>query len=131
MVSTTRRSTIWRASSEQLHRDSGTPVVAGSSQASALTSARTRGGKTLRSTRPCAIGKTVGAFLEETLAPLDHRVQGDCEVLGDGGVLLTVGRPQHDAGSQHHSLFGRPLSDQLLEPVAVLDAQLDHERTST
>ena len=45
MNATTPRMISSRASSAQLQRDSGTPVVAGSSQANALISAFTEGGK--------------------------------------------------------------------------------------
>jgi hypothetical protein len=45
IAATTARVTSSRASSAQLHRASGTPVVAGNSQANSLISATTRGGK--------------------------------------------------------------------------------------
>ena len=83
IAATTARLTSSRASSAQLQRDSGTPVVAGSSQASCLTSAMTRGGKGPGSTRAFAIGQARHALLEEALAPLDHRVQRHLEPLGD------------------------------------------------
>src|ERR1700720_1990814 len=46
IAATTPRKINSRASSVQLHRDSGTPVVAGSSHANALISAFTEGGNT-------------------------------------------------------------------------------------
>lgn len=47
-ISVTIRTDSSRDSSAKLHRDSGTPVVAGSSHANALTSATTKGGNTRR-----------------------------------------------------------------------------------
>jgi hypothetical protein len=47
MAATTPRAMSSQASSMQLQRDSGTPVVAGSSQASCLVSAATVGPKVL------------------------------------------------------------------------------------
>ena len=58
IAATTARVTSSRASSAQLHRDNGTPVVAGSSQANSLTSATTRGGKRPGSTRTLPVTKT-------------------------------------------------------------------------
>jgi hypothetical protein len=45
MAATTPRAISWRASSAQLQRDCGTPVVAGNSQANCLTSTTAQGGK--------------------------------------------------------------------------------------
>src|SRR5271169_4851473 len=103
MASTTWRSTTSRANSTQLHFDNGTPVVAGNSQASAFTSAITRGGKTPRSSRSFPVRQALHAFLEEPLTPLDHRVQGDPQILSDIRVVHPGRRGQHDPGPLNHA----------------------------
>jgi hypothetical protein len=57
------------ANSAQLQRDSGTPVVAGNSQAKALISALTEGGKDPGPPGTFAVLQAIQAVLEETLTP--------------------------------------------------------------
>ncbi len=71
------------------NRDSGTPRAAGSSQASALTSITTLGGKGPWPSPPGQLGKAGQAFLEEPLAPFGHDLPGKVEP----GADLFIGHP--------------------------------------
>jgi hypothetical protein len=102
VVSTSSRS------SARLQRPSGTPLVAGSSQAIALTSMTTAEGKRrdrpgrLRSLNPRT------ALLAEPLAPLRHRVDRHPKPARDLDVLLCLGG-EHDPGPEDVALLrGRP-----------------------
>src|SRR5687767_8000715 len=74
-----------RATSSVLQRLKGTPEVAGSSQAMALTSILTSGGKARGSARTRSIFQSRDALLVESLAPFpDHLRTG----VQPGGYLL-------------------------------------------
>lgn len=75
-------------------RANATPDVAGSSHASALTSATCAGGKTPRSTRPRSLLEPVNAFLAEPFSPLRYRLARLIEPRRDLGVGHAVGRVQ-------------------------------------
>jgi hypothetical protein len=106
-ASQTARSTTSRCSSVRVKRDSGRPWVAGSSQAIALTSATSCGGKTARATRARPVAESPQAILEEAPAPLADDPSGGVEANGDLGVREPIGRIEHDPRPLH--LPPRPL----------------------
>ena len=128
MAATTARATSSAASSLQLHRDRGTPELAGSWQASAFTSVSARGGKRPGSSRPLPVPQAVHPLLEEPLAPLDHRVERHPEPLRHRGVLIPVSRPQHDPCAQDLTALRCLLARDSFQASTVDAAQLDHER---
>ncbi len=67
--------------------------------------------------------------LEETLAPLDHRVGRHLQPIGDAQVLFAISRRQHDLRAQDNPVLGGSLTHHRLQRVTILVAQLDHERT--
>ena len=83
----------YRATSATLSRDSGKPNVAGNSQASALISTVSSGGKDPRTSRAGSLFEARQSLLEEALAPLtDHltpRIQPRCNLV----VVHAVRRP--------------------------------------
>ena len=79
MAATTPLIMSSRASSAQLQRDNGTPVVAGSSQAKALISVFTEGGKDPGPTRARKILQPVEATLKEPLPPAPHHLRAGIE----------------------------------------------------
>jgi hypothetical protein len=83
IVATIPRLTASRASSALDQRESGTPFSAGSSHASALTSATCAGGKTPRPTRPRSFLKTSQPLLAETSSPPRDSLARLVEALGD------------------------------------------------
>src|SRR6266508_3021311 len=91
-------------SSGRLQRPSGTPRVAGSSQAIALTSTTTAEGETARPAGPLAVPQPAKAFLDKAFAPLRHGVDRHPKPPGDPGVLLPLGGRQHDPGPHHLAL---------------------------
>lgn len=82
-----------------------------------------------RSTGSRPIGQTVEALLEEPLAPLIDRFGSDTEQLGDGHVLMAVGRHQHDASPHHPALLRCVGANPTLQLCAFCLNQLDEERT--
>jgi hypothetical protein len=66
-------------------------------------------------------------LLEEPLAPLDHRVQGDPQIIGDIDIVHPLGRAQNDLGSFNHAGLSGALPGQGLQPNSILIAQLDHK----
>src|SRR3990170_2310483 len=79
MVATSPLRSTSRAMSAQLKRDSGRPRVAGNSQAIALTSTTTSGGKSSGATRAQAFIQTRQTLLDETLTPLTYHVAPDIQ----------------------------------------------------
>jgi len=100
MSATIPASSTWRRSSERLNRDSGGPSLAGSSHASAFTSATTRGGSR-RPASPRTILESVEAFKEEALSPFAHHGASQVETLPDLLVFESLGGEQHDPGAHH------------------------------
>jgi hypothetical protein len=73
IVATKPEERTYRAISGVLHRDKGTPVVAGSSQASAFTSSTTSGGKNPGAPGAVSIIEPRHPLVEESLSPeIDH-----------------------------------------------------------
>src|ERR1700704_2628511 len=99
MPATTPRTISSRASSAQLQRDRGTPVVAGSSQANCFTSTTTEGENSrgrpdrLLSSQP---GKPL---VENPLSPPIHDLGAGIHASRDLVVGQPIGRHQHDLGA--------------------------------
>ena len=85
--------------SARLRRENGRPRSAGISQARALTSTTTAGGKSARSSSPGSLAKPGEAFLEETLAPLGHDLTGQVQALADLLVAQTLSGKEDDLGA--------------------------------
>jgi len=83
ICSTIPRATASRASSSVDQRDSGTPCSAGSSHASAITSARTCGGESRGPAPPRSVLEPGHAVLEEALAPLGDNLAAAVQPLRD------------------------------------------------
>src|SRR5664280_42215 len=99
IASTMSRATATRAISETERRASGSPRSAGRSQARALISTTTRGGKGPRPAASGAIAKARLTLLEVALAPAAHGLADRPESLGDLVVAETISRKDHDLGS--------------------------------
>src|SRR5680860_706744 len=82
-------------------RDRGTPSREGSSQASALTSTATCGGKNRRSSPPGALLEPSQALLEETLAPFADDLAREVQASTDLFVGPSPRRVENDLGSDH------------------------------
>jgi hypothetical protein len=106
-ASQTARSITSRCSSVRVKRDSGSPTVAGSSQAIALTSATCSGGKTARATRARPVPEPVEAILKKAPSPLPHDPRRGVKPNGDLGVGQPVGGIERDARAL--DLAPRPL----------------------
>src|SRR6266540_3747610 len=115
-------------SSARLQRPSGTPLVAGSSQAIALTSTTTAEGEAARPARPLAIPQPAKAFLDEAFAPLRHGVDRHPQPPGDPDVLLPLGGLQHDPGPHHLALLGSGLAHLGLQHPPLGGGQRDRKR---
>ena len=125
IASTMSRAIATRAISETERRDSGRPSSVGRSQASALISTTTRGGEGPRAAAPRTIGEARLAILEEPLAPPAHRRPDRPQPLRDLVVAQTRHRQQHDLGPKDLALRRRLAPDPPLEPLALVDGQLD------
>ncbi|MEK6688305.1 MAG: hypothetical protein AABZ01_07595, partial [Gemmatimonadota bacterium] len=85
-------------------RASGSPRMAGSAQAMALTSIATLGGKAHRTATARSLLETREALLEEPLAPLAHHRARQIEAFPDDRILQAFGREQHDLGPHDVSI---------------------------
>ena len=83
MVATKPVERICRAISAVLHRDSGTPVVAGNSQASAFTSITTSGGKNPGPPRAISVIESRQPMVKESLSPETDHFAPCIQPLGD------------------------------------------------
>jgi hypothetical protein len=81
------------------NRDKGTPSLCGISQASALTSTATLGGKDRRATVPGAFLKTRQAFVEEPFPPLQDDLAREIDAVGDGLIGQAEGSIEDDFGA--------------------------------
>src|SRR5207342_1047457 len=97
------------ASSAADQRESGRPEVAGSSQASAFTSAISAGGKRPGTPRPGPLVKPRQPLLGEASSPLGHRLVGAVQAAGDLGVGVALGGQQHDPGPDDLAMGPRVL----------------------
>src|SRR3990172_7975659 len=80
------------ASSAVLQRDSGTPKVAGSSQAMALTSTSSSGGKDPGTPRTWPLFQAWESLVEEPLSPQAHHFASSAQTLCDFIVGKTLCR---------------------------------------
>ncbi len=90
-----------RASLGQGQRESGTPVLAGSSQARALMAMMTSGGRDRRATSAGLVFEAGEALLEEPFAPLGDDLPWRIEPGGDRVVAQALGSVQHDPCPHH------------------------------
>src|SRR6266511_2885144 len=90
--------------SEIENRDSGTPTVAGSSHAKALTSMITLGGKDRGPSPAGPLLQPAKAFFEEPLAPLGHDLHGHGQPRRDLLVLPPRSGHQDDPRPNHVSI---------------------------
>ena len=121
------RSMTSRCSSARENRDTGSPCVAGSSQASAFTSATCSGGKTTRAARALPILQAGQPLLEEPLPPATDHLRRRLQPPRDLGVALTLGRVQDHLRPHHHLVRQRVAGNPTLELSPLLATQLDHE----
>src|SRR5262245_23230802 len=120
---TTPATISWRASSAQLQRDSGTPLVAGSSQARALISACTEGGKDPGPARALPVLQPLQSLLEEPLPPAVNHLRAGIQPRRD----LHIGHPlrchHHNLGSHHPPVRVRVGSGTLLQLPTLISSQ--------
>jgi hypothetical protein len=86
------------ATSATLKRDSGKPSVAGSSQASALISTTSSGGKSPGSTRAGSFFQARQSLLVETLAPKTDHFAAGIQAQGNLVIAHALGRHQNHLG---------------------------------
>src|SRR5439155_9909423 len=120
------RSTTSLCSSVREKRPSGSPCVAGSSQASAFTSATCSGGKTARAARTLEVLKTCQPLLEEAFPPASDHPCRRLQPARDLDVALSLGRVQHDLRPHHHLVRQRVTRDPVLQLGTLHLAQHDH-----
>ena len=126
--STIPRATASTASSGALHRDSGTPDSAGSSQASALTPTTATGGKSPRPTGPWTIFQAGQALLGRTVCATSTPAAPPRRAARRSRVLPAVRGQQHDLCAGHHVVRGGVGAGTLLQRGPILCRQLDHIR---
>src|SRR4051812_12381341 len=126
------RSTASRASSAADQRDSGRPVCAGSSHASALTSAISAGGKRPGTPPPGPLIQPPQALLREAPSPLTRRLIGAVQPPRNLAITMTIGGQQHDLGPNHLAMGTRVLrrapTQLTLLGLAQGDRHLGHRR---
>jgi hypothetical protein len=108
-----------------LKRDSGTPRVAGNSQASAPTWTTTSGGKSSGTARAGTLVQAGEAFIEESLAPEADDVAPDGEGGRDLVIGATLGGEQHDERSQNLKVWQRILPGAIFECPAFCPGERD------
>jgi hypothetical protein len=131
MNATTWRIISSRASSALLHRDNGTPVVAGNSHAKALISALTEGGKDPGTPGTLVILQARQALLEESFAPTMNHLRARIATSRDLHVRHTIGGQQDDPGPCHSPIRIRVGTSSPHEFFSFPLRQHDHERANT
>jgi hypothetical protein len=114
-----------RCSSVREKRESGSPSVAGSSQASAFTDATCSGGKTARAARALAILKPCQSLLEEALPPPAYDPRRRFQTASDLGGRLPVGGVEDHLRPHDNLVRQRVTRNPALQLGALLAAQLD------
>src|SRR6266496_3753781 len=122
----TPRWTTSRWSSAREKRESGSPCVAGSSQASAFTSATCSGGKTARAARALAILQAHEPLFEEPLPPAADDPRRRLQPTRDLRRRLPLGRVQDHLRPHDHLVRKRVARNPTLQLDALLATQLDH-----
>ena len=127
MVATSPLRSTSRAMSPRLKRDSGSPRFVGSSQAMALTSTTTSGGKNSGPPRALEFLQTRQTSLEEAPTPLTHDVTSDIEPGGDLVVAESFGGKENHLGAHHIKIWQRIFPGPLGENPSFLGTQRDVE----
>src|ERR671912_610381 len=125
ICATTPRAITSRATSSVLQRLKGTQEVAGSSQAMALTSILTSGGKARGPARTRSIFQPLQTLLVESLAPLPDHLRAGVQ---PGGYLLVgdfFGGQNDDPGANHLPIGTSVRACPLLQDGALLFGRLD------
>src|SRR5215210_2573899 len=123
------RSIASRATSPALQRLRGTPLVAGNSQARALTSILASGGKVRRSAGARSVLQSAQPLLVKALAPLTGRLGAGVKPLGDLLVGGPFGGQQHYSGAYHLPVGSGVGACSFVEDGALLFGRLDAVRT--
>lgn len=100
------------------------PLALGS-QATALTSATSSGGKTARPPRPRSILEPLDAFVAEASSPIPDPVGRHIDALGDLAVGVALGGQQHELGAHDNPVGQRQAGRPLRELAANLSLELD------
>src|SRR5215210_3042854 len=123
------RSTASRATSCVLQRLKGTPLVAGSSQASAFTSILASGGKEGWSAGAGSVFQSTQPLLVKALAPLTRRLGSGVQPGSDFLVGGSLGGQQHDPGARHLPVGSGVSSGSLLQDGVLIFGRFDAEWT--
>jgi hypothetical protein len=91
----------YSAISAELHRDKGTPIVAGNSHAMALTSTINSGGKNPGSARARPLVEPAQALLEEPFTPHAYDLAPSIEPLRNFVVGKTLSSHQNHLGAHN------------------------------
>jgi hypothetical protein len=102
------RSTTSRWTSAVERRESGAPS-AGGSQATALTSVTSSGGKTARAPGPRFVAQAIEALVGESSSPLADDLRRHVEAGRDLGVRQTLGRQEDDLRALYVTVGERQL----------------------
>jgi hypothetical protein len=114
------RRTASLARSAQLKRENGRLDSLGSSQASALTSTTSAGGKSSRPARAREAFQARQTLAVEPLAPLADDLPRQVKAAGNLGVLQTRGGQQHDFGADNVAKWRCVLSCNSLQYLPLL-----------
>src|SRR5580765_825006 len=116
-----------RATSATLSRDSGRPRLAGSSQASALISTVSSGGKDPRASRAGSLFEARQSLLEETLTPLADHLASGVQARGDLVVVHAIGCHQDHLCSNDLEIGQRIFGRSATQFAELVRGQLDSE----
>ena len=125
MLATMPHRSTSRTRSTVLNRESGSPRVAGSSQARALTCTTTSGGKNPGATGPGALVEARQALLKETFTPEADDLASDRHGRGDLVIGPPVGREQDHLGAEHIEMWQRIFSGTPLENLPLVRRKHD------
>ena len=124
------RSTTRRCSSAPVKRESGSPWLRGSSQASALTRATSSGGKTPRAARPRLVREAFEPPFTEPSSPLRDGPRRAVKPTGDLGIGQSLRRIEDDPRPLHLPEGGLQLGREPLQLRALTIAQGDLVRAT-
>ena len=110
----------WRASSGMLHRERGTPSLAGSSQAMDLTLMSSSGGKNPGATRSDFLLKPRQTALKEALSPHAHHLAARAQARGNLIIAQPLGGEKDHLGAQNLKIRQRILGCDPLELAVFL-----------
>ena len=121
MRATSPERSAWRATSAALSRDRGRPSVAGSSQASALISTVSSGGKGPRASRAGSFFQARQSLLEEALAPPADDLASRVQAGGDLVVVPALGGHEDHLGPNDLEIRQRILPHPTLQLLSLID----------